>query len=307
MADNEELVDYEEEEVSELSLGNTMVSAIVFVFGNLWLAFPYVAPVRNPTITYNWDLSFLFQCIFLSHHHNLVSIALQVDEQVTAEKPQAADGKEVKKWVKLIRQWHFERVRDAREKRQQRSRDTVNHTTCFIYGGLDFMHSLHHLTFKRFVIILLFRSSGNRVVNTTTLIGEERCPRELAGTCGMNAYCQYSVMEDSRQCTGGMAVEDSTCLVTHDYWLTNPRSLRTFCMEEWKMEAIGHSYWPKSTFFACSICHSTEQFWINIAQTVVSASTSSSLCTHISPTAITISPIFVIQPFRPSYLNKINA
>jgi hypothetical protein len=79
------------------------------------------------------------------------------------------------------------------------------------------MHSLHHLTFKRFVIILLFRSSGNRVVNTTTLIGEERCPRELAGTCGMNAYCQYSVMEDSSQCTGGMAVEDSTCLVTHDY------------------------------------------------------------------------------------------
>lgn len=66
MADNEELVDYEEEEVSELSLGNTMVSAIVFVFGNLWLAFPYVAPVRNPTITYNWDLSFLFQCIPLS-------------------------------------------------------------------------------------------------------------------------------------------------------------------------------------------------------------------------------------------------
>lgn len=53
MADNEELVDYEEEEVSELSLGNTMVSAVVFVFGNLWLAFPYVAPVRNPTITYN--------------------------------------------------------------------------------------------------------------------------------------------------------------------------------------------------------------------------------------------------------------
>jgi hypothetical protein len=110
MADNnehEELIDYDEEEVRAILIDwlinwlihschwngtNESNAAVCFIYSGRWIQGSALPALRHTSHQ-------LYYTILYYTHHWFLSF-LQVDENVTAEKPQAADdGKEVKKWV----------------------------------------------------------------------------------------------------------------------------------------------------------------------------------------------------------------